>query len=501
MRHVFLAVLLTLPAASSPAVDVHDIHGELAAKIADPELRDMTQRVLRKMDTDYEGVAKKGLTAKGERFDHARVEVTGVASGDNTYKVNQTDFDRQIKPSFFVEESGWRATIQRAIKKAHKLVAPPLGPAETAFEAMRDSVEFERAAAGEVTPHAKELLKPYKDKEINEIVAHSWGTELVYAAILNGDLLPPKKLIVVGVPDDDYPKWELLAARTGTEVHWVRSANDEIAKIGAAIAKKNSSVSYEAKWDALCADAKKKRSCHAHNRKSKPVNWEPIKDNPGTAGHDRIAYYALLKENEVIKGTVHDLRADETATKEAEIRLVKKAALEAAIDEARGLLAEARRKAFEAAFNDQQLRERKMREAEEVLRQSLQQSPASAPAKADIIAPFASILPQLKAFSLAACRAPEQVSIDMQLRRAYAHYYREHDDNIARDLSSGLDGCPRQLFNQMIATHRAGEYWRIDRQWVRDMVAAYSRASDASPGYAAPPPPRRCEDYGNIRCP
>ena len=67
--------------------------------------------------------------------------------------------------------------------------------------------EMHAAMRGEMTDRSKQTFAAYKDKDINELVAHSWGSEAVYAAILNGELRPPKKLIVVGVPDDNLEKW------------------------------------------------------------------------------------------------------------------------------------------------------------------------------------------------------------------------------------------------------------------------------------------------------
>lgn len=338
MRPALLALLLAFPATYSLGADVH---GDIAAKIRDPELRDMTQKVLREMGTDYDALAKKGLTAKGERFDLARVEITGVGSNDNTYKVNQRIFDAQIKPSFTNDENSILGNLRRGIKLGYEYFAPNSDPI-SAFQKLHDSVEFERAAAGETTARAREVLADYKHLEINEIVAHSWGTELVYAAILNGELRPPKKLIVVGVPDDDHAKWEMLAARTGTEVHWVRAPNDLIAKAGAHAVSRQFPVDYKARWDALCSDPVKGAACRAHNRKPKSVVWEEIGDIAGAAGHDRVEYYSSIETQGILKGSVLELRAAETAVKEAEIREVKKAALEVAVRAARTLISEAR---------------------------------------------------------------------------------------------------------------------------------------------------------------
>ena len=345
MRHVLLAAVLVFFAAQSGAVDVADVADvdmSLAAKNPEAAAKDVAQKLLRGKNGDFRMTAVAQLKEKGEFFDCSRIEVAGVRSSDDTNLFNQTDFDGQIKPSLSVKDNGLTSPITGPVNDFLKKLFPQVGVGEDVRDTKLDSEEFKKAAQGEVTDQARKVLKPYKDKEINELVAHSWGCELVYAAILNGELRPPKKLIVVGVPDDDHAKWEMLAARTGTEVHWVRAENDKVAAVGAGIAKKAAaSVDFGAGWDAICR--KSPEVCPAHDRAAKPVIWEPIVKNPGTLGHDREAYYTILKKNHVIEGTHLQLRAAQTAVIEGDIRQMKKAALEEALIEARGLVTQARK--------------------------------------------------------------------------------------------------------------------------------------------------------------
>jgi hypothetical protein len=158
------------------------------------------------------------------------------------------------------------------------------------------------------------------------------------------------------------------------------------------------------------------------------------------------------------------------------------------------------RESFQEALREQLREDQRARVAEKTLRLSERHPPEHAPVQALRPNSFSTVLPQFKEFAVAACLAPEQVAIETYLHRDYDFSSRERDDNLARGLAADLGDCPRQLFYQLIKTHRAMEYGRIDRQWIRTMVAAYSRAPDTSSGYT-PPPPRTCESYGNQRCP
>lgn len=157
-------------------------------------------------------------------------------------------------------------------------------------------------------------------------------------------------------------------------------------------------------------------------------------------------------------------------------------------------------------------------DAEEVRRQSAAISPdqvarqpvpvVAVPAATQPPPPFSTVLASLKEFSVTACREPERVELDSFLFRLYDHSYRNYDDNLAKDLAINLDQCSRRLFFQMIGIIRAREPRQlsaIDRQWIRTTVAAFLKVPDSSPGYAPPSSGggggRRCEEYGNIRCP
>lgn len=460
----------------------------------DSEIREKTAQILREKNVDYRAKAAEKLKAKGEHFDRARLEVCGLLCNDDTYKFNSSDFDDQMKPSHSADKS-------KKIKDK-VLGALPL------LNYFPDKKEMLAAMRGEMSDRAKATVAPFKNMEINEIVAHSWGSELIYAAILNGEMRPPKKLIVAGVPDDDRAKWDMLAARTGTEVHWARADNDAAAiDKGVKFAKETAGkIDFKAKWDAVCAGAAKKRICHAHGRKSKPVIHEHVGSFAGVLAHDRKEYYDILKKRDVIKGTIQQLRALETKKIDSEAVKVERDLLTAAHREARELVEQARelarrerekreeearaaaaRKKFEEAYAES-LRQRALEnEAQELLRRS-RRLPSEPPVSAYFPPPpFSRAFPQLREFAVAACRAPEEVPIDMFLMPYYDHSYRAFDDDLTAKLSSGLGDCPRRLFHRLIELIRASDWRQTDRRWIRSTVAAYSAAPGNSGGNFFPP--------------
>ena len=345
MSRAFLAALLLFPVISVRAVDISDIDAQAAEDFPEETANAVARRIQRERASDYAAMARKRLKSRGEVFDFARVEVTGVMSNDDTNLIDQRMFDVPIKPSYSADE---KKTLRDKIIDRVKRFKNP------ATE--KDLDELDSALRGEVTKRALSKLAPYQGKEIEEIVAHSWGTEFVYAAILNGKLRPPKKLIVIGVPDNDFDKWEMLAARTGTEVHFARASNDLAAMKGAERAKIVArSVDFKAKWDAVCAGPNAKDICHAHGRVSAPVAHEMIGDIPSIGGHGRAAYYDVLR-GKVIKGSAQDLRKAQTARVAAETRQVQKDELETNLLAARVLVEEARVRR-ETQRNDEQFRQ------------------------------------------------------------------------------------------------------------------------------------------------
>jgi hypothetical protein len=85
------------------------------------------------------------------------------------------------------------------------------------------------------------------------------------------------------------------------------------------------------------------------------------------------------------------------------------------------------------------------------------QVPPSAviPARPIAMTQFSGIYPQLKEFSIAACRDLSRAPRIYPLYRQYAMYYPVEDANLAQNLMTGQDNCTQQLFYKIIERTRA----------------------------------------------
>jgi hypothetical protein len=91
------------------------------------------------------------------------------------------------------------------------------------------------------------------------------------------------------------------------------------------------------------------------------------------------------------------------------------------------------------------------------------------------------VLPDLKTFSVTACRAPDEAAIVYLYSPAYNFAYKDQDDRLANSLATGMGECQRRLFYQLIAMIREGQYWKVDRQWIRNAVAPYHPELNTAP--------------------
>lgn len=288
MRFALLAVSLSLLTSNArPAVVFYE---------SDPEIHAKTNELLAEKNINYRELAENRLKGNGH-FDRQRVEITGMLAADDTRRIDPGDFDDYIKPSVNADK---KRTIGDWIRSRGGYKP--------------DVKEMEKSMRGEMTEHTIKTVAPFKNMEINEIVAHSWGSEMIYAAILNGEMRPPKKLIVLGVPDDDRAKWSMLAERTGTEVLWGRADNDAAAlDKGVKLAKEAAKdIDFKAKWDAACTGKKKSTICLPHGRGPRSVAIIPVGNLPARPplflAHDRADYYDRVRKD-FFKGTAHQLKA------------------------------------------------------------------------------------------------------------------------------------------------------------------------------------------------
>jgi len=188
---------------------------------------------------------------------------------------------------------------------------------QNATGAIKDLRALHKETYNELTAAAIAAVEQLKDKDVNEIVAHSWGSEIVYNAILAGEIRPPRRLLVAGMPDRDREKWHALARHTGTEVIAYTDTSDPIAgaaravgsviedveKMGISLAKvygasfqlPEPAALLEKRWADACAQRALGNSCNRHQRAlSDPLFRDEYKG--GT--HDRLEYFQAMEDND-----------------------------------------------------------------------------------------------------------------------------------------------------------------------------------------------------------
>lgn len=502
------------------------------------------------------------IAAKKLSYELQRVEVAGMLATDEVDEPHSDMFNQRLKLSNLNEARESRGHIRDAL--------------DSIFNAGKDAAEALSDTRGNPTTRSKTIIGALKGKRINEIYAHSWGTEAVYLGILSGEIIPPNKLIIVGVPEANEEKWLMLAKYTGIEVHVVGFDWDK-AKLAGDLAVKlksglpQDSASLEKLWNSRCA-GRGWRGCADPKKFIRTKFDYDIAVHPPDApkdeffrmhlsklDHDRMLYYRHLYNRNLFNKTADQLDAPQLKLIEAEENRI----LDDALRDARMLITSAKNQLhIQQRDHDERL---KRTLAELAVRscsipgsvsqtelnslpkphdpdylavmpdglgecggqiyiylrvganaefiknasmvrvpQPIEQPPRAVPAAPSIPPAFSDILPRLREFAVAACRAPEQVLIEPYAFR-FGRSDRNRDDLIAAQLAGGLDACSSRVFHQLIGTIRDGDYGRIDREWIRSRVAAASRQPGASLEYESPRGRTgrggRCEDYGNINCP
>lgn len=153
-----------------------------------------------------------GLMENGVIYAFQRVEIRGILApkglDDDTERRFPLLFDKQIAPTHVKEGASMPVWLAGATK---------------------DIFALKSDAYNQLSSVARAAVQELRNKPVNEIVAHSWGTEIVYNAILANEILPPRRLIVCGMPDKDLEKWKALSKYTGTEVVVYTNTHDPVA--------------------------------------------------------------------------------------------------------------------------------------------------------------------------------------------------------------------------------------------------------------------------------
>lgn len=302
-----------------------------------------------------EKVREKLLTE--DRLPHRfqRVELAGVGSTDDTGETLPNMIDKQLKTSNFNEHFPEQQSIVD-FYSVRKHVTGALNGIYTFFgKDLRESISDTR---GIPSARSQYILDQLKNAKINELFAHSWGTEVVYLGIMNGSIIPPKKLVVMGVPDSNQEKWRILAAYTGIEVHVIgfewdkaRIAGEAVMKFKSGLPKDTSSL--QKLWDEKCGARAGTITACADPSKFVQKNFDYnlhvvppdgpkdtfVKETVRRAmDHDRLLYYTYLSKRNLFNETVAQLEAPQLKIIKAEESRI----LAEAMAESRRLIAQAR---------------------------------------------------------------------------------------------------------------------------------------------------------------
>lgn len=287
-----LLTLLTASSARSQGIDSASFEAQARANVAG-----------RRTEEQRRDDAIMELRKTREIYNLQRVEMKGIlstnAADNDSNSVFGPLFDLQVAPTHLERNRGAFPAWMLPSK------------------ALADVAALTRDAYGLLSAAAEAAVEQIGKQEVNEIVAHSWGTEIVYNAILAGLIRPPKKLIVAGMPDGDLEKWKALSKFTGTQVIVYTNPNDPIAGTTRLAGKgrdilvdverrmKNVPPPIPAKtalwqiWKSACAERRDKNPCNPHNRVPDAVAY---KDEFKDPTHDRFEYYQAMED-------AHDLPA------------------------------------------------------------------------------------------------------------------------------------------------------------------------------------------------
>ena len=299
---------------------------------------------------------------------YRRVEVNGVSTTDDTSAKLPGMFDKQIKMSY-----------ENAPEPSRKIAQW----GAYLFRYALDVISAVQDMDGQPTEHAQKVLSAIAGRQVDEIIAHSWGTEAVYAAILSGYILPPKKLILVGIPEENRAQWSLLAKYTGIEVHVVGFSTDKVQITGNIMDQfvtglPRDPAMLEALWQRRCAqqtrciDPRKGGGSLEYDVNAMPPREEALWPAepfglhskayrlPGM-DHDRIEYYKWLAQRKLLNTTIAQLDRFNAAQRDL-ITAQAAGTFSEAVDKARDLISQA--KIVGAAEEAQQFRQKAIQDAE-----------------------------------------------------------------------------------------------------------------------------------------
>lgn len=399
---------------------------------------------------DYRDEAIDVLGKKGiEIADFHRVEFPGIfAGGDDTSDKFPDLFDGRAPSSQVGLPTSETVLPQWAQSLEH--------PIEDLSGLIDDS-------GGKISKYAEAAIAQYKKKEIAEIVAHSWGAEVVYNAIFLGKIRPPKRLILAGVTETNWAKWKALSAYTGTEIVVYDNKLDYWAQSGRGLhAADNTAYRFqmsedtsrlEDMWQTACRNI----ACNEHNRDGKFSRKAYV----GAPTHNRYTYYQKMIDDGAL---TQDIAARQSAQSEIIDAEAERMFLEA-MGKARKILRES--DAMKQSFINGQNR----RTADQKFSDSLQQGMIEATQKRQwqdaekhriLIENLSASVLALRGFAASACRDSGSVSqsnLD-EFRRSmfFLGNYGAAEGYVTQTVLSGLGACENGIINELFSRSDAYNY-------------------------------------------
>lgn len=415
------------------------------------------------MDLKRNAVA--ALMAEGtEYYDYERVEVTGIFANDDGSPDPEDLFDKRITPAQWGESS--------------ETVAPWL---MDLLHKPQDLMGLATDSTGQLSKYAQSAVSQMKDAEVNEIVAHSWGAEVMYNAIFLGLIKPPKKLILCGVTEFNWEKWKALADYTGTEVVIYNNLLDPAAvsarsldamqKLGMADGMKltDDPKKLEAFWNEQCG---KRKNCNPHQRQGGFEKNTYL----GKPFHDRETYYARMLDEHLVRKNV----SEKTAVYQELLVQKEKELFEEQLAEARETIRESDAE-LKAAF-DAQLADIRQENERRAMTKSIAEGARMQAANTLALAAIAAC--EGKAAMVTSLLGKD--GLILQSGRPYG----------ADEAGRPLQGCARSVFEWM--TQNQPEARLITpADTMRAAAMARQPATTPSPGYTDEPPQKWRPDPGS----
>lgn len=421
---------------------------------------------------DLREKAVKNLTSEGrELYDKQRIEVTGIFATDDGGSDPAGLFDGRIQPAQWGHSSE---------------ILPPW-----VYEVMHkpeDLAGLASDSSGKLSRYAADAISQLQEKDINEIVAHSWGAEIMYNAIFLGKIKPPKRLIICGVTEHNWEKWKALARYTGTEVvvydnkldPWAQSARlgdlAQSAGIANGIKLTSDPEALDGLWSLKCAEL------HGCNPKNRSGGLE-LKPYFGRPTHDRDAYYKRMLEDGVLHADALEHRQEQEQLIIREENAMFEQALAEAREVIRGSDAEARR------FLDAQRKDiDNQRQRQAAPPERLVPSPPPA-------VPLDSfwLARAYKDLASKACSGTNTLTdADVESSRVYSTGLSVPG---AAEIRDTLAGCALYVFDNLVSANQRRQ--TISARIINDWAAGFRSPSSGAPIIDDEKPPR---DRGGKNC-